>query len=57
MTKAMDALSRFAFGAASLVLMTLSLALIVYGTVGVIAGTPHHGRTPATRCSPRSAMW
>ena len=38
MTKAMDVLSRFAFGTASLVLMALSLALIVYGTVGVIAG-------------------
>jgi hypothetical protein len=38
MTKSMDMLSRFAFGTASLVLMALSLMLVGYGIVGVIAG-------------------
>jgi hypothetical protein len=38
MTKSMDLLSRIAFGTASLVLMALSLMLVGYGAVGVIAG-------------------
>jgi len=38
MTKAMEMLSRFAFATASLVLMAMSLALVIYGTVEVIAG-------------------
>jgi hypothetical protein len=38
MTKSMEMLSRFAFGTASLVLMAMSLALVIYGTVEVIAG-------------------
>jgi hypothetical protein len=38
MTKSMEMLSRIAFGAASLVLMALSLMLVAFGAVGVIAG-------------------
>ena len=38
MTKSMEMLSRFAFGTASLVLMAMSLALVIYGTVEVIVG-------------------
>jgi hypothetical protein len=38
MTKSMEMLSRFAFGTASLVLMAMSLALVIYGTLEVIAG-------------------
>jgi hypothetical protein len=38
MTKTMELLSRVAFGTASLVLMALSLMLVVFGAVGVIAG-------------------
>src|SRR5262245_26453895 len=38
MTKSMEMLSRIAFGTASLVLMVLSLMLVGYGTIGVIAG-------------------
>ena len=38
MTKSMEMLSRIAFGTASLVLMALSLMLVGYGAVGVIAG-------------------
>ena len=38
MTKSMDLLSRIAFGTASLVLMALSLLLVGYGAIGVIAG-------------------
>ena len=36
MTKSMELLSRIAFGAASLVLMAMSLMLVVYGTVEVL---------------------
>ena len=36
MTKTMEFLSRFAFGTASLVLMAMSLALVVYGAIEVI---------------------
>ena len=38
MTKSMEMLSRIAFGTASLVLMAMSLALVIYGTVEVVAG-------------------
>jgi hypothetical protein len=38
MTKPMEMLSRIAFGAASLVLIALSLMLVAFGAVGVIAG-------------------
>ena len=38
MTKSMEMLSRIAFGTASLVLMAMSLALVIYGTVEVIVG-------------------
>ena len=38
MQKSMDMLSRIAFAAASLVLMALSLMLVAFGAVGVIAG-------------------
>jgi hypothetical protein len=38
MTQAMDMLSRIAFGLASLVLIVLSLMLVVFGAVGVVAG-------------------
>jgi hypothetical protein len=38
MTKSMEMLSRIAFGAASLVLIILSLGLVAFGTFGVIAG-------------------
>src|SRR5688572_13750649 len=38
MSKSMDMLSRFAFATASLVLMVLSLMLVGYGAIGVIAG-------------------
>ena len=38
MTKLMEMLSRIAFGTASLVLMALSLMLVVFGAVSVIAG-------------------
>jgi uncharacterized membrane protein len=38
MTKSMEMLSRIAFGAASLVLIALSLMLVVFGAVGIIAG-------------------
>jgi hypothetical protein len=38
MTKPMEMLSRIAFGAASLVLIVLSLMLVAFGAVGVIAG-------------------
>jgi Ni,Fe-hydrogenase I cytochrome b subunit len=38
MNKSMEILSRIAFGAASLVLMALSLALVVNGALTVIAG-------------------
>ena len=37
MTKAMDLLSRFAFATASLALMAMSLALVIYGVGEVIA--------------------
>jgi hypothetical protein len=38
MTKSMEMLSRIAFGAASLVLIALSLMLVAFGAIGVIAG-------------------
>ena len=38
MHKMMDMLSRIAFSAASLVLMALSLMLVAFGAVGVVAG-------------------
>ena len=38
MIKSMEVLSRIAFGAASLVLMALSLALVVNGALTVVAG-------------------
>ena len=38
MTKSMELLSRLAFGTASLVLMAMSLGLVVYGTIEVVAG-------------------
>src|SRR4051812_14553845 len=38
MTKSMEMLSRIAFGAASLVLIALSLALVINGALTVIAG-------------------
>ena len=38
MSHAMEMLSRIAFGAASLVLMALSLMLVIFGAVAVIAG-------------------
>lgn len=37
MTKIIEGLSRFAFVTASLVLMAMSLALVIYGAVEVIA--------------------
>ena len=38
MTKSMELLSRIAFGTASLVLMAMSLMLVIYGAIEVIAG-------------------
>jgi len=53
MQKSMDLLSRIAFAAASLVLMALSLMLVAFGAVGVIAGVMTSWGTPTPRfCLP-----
>ena len=58
MTKSMEMLSRIAFGAASLVLIVLSLALVINGAVdGGRRPDARPGRMPATPCSPPSATW
>ena len=57
MTQAMDMLSRIAFGLASLVLIVLSLMLVVFGAVGVVAGISTSWADASDACSPQSVMW